>query len=74
MGRRKTFTLPNQHPASNRTSSCVEQGKDLYLNLDDHNLTLTDTADLTVLNTQPIQTIRVWGVGRDNGRCVNSVR
>ncbi|KDR19882.1 hypothetical protein L798_06003, partial [Zootermopsis nevadensis] len=29
---------------------------------------LIDPENLTVLNTQPIHTIRVWGVGRDNGR------
>lgn len=44
------------------------QGKDLYMDLDDYCLRLTDPQDLTVLNTQPIHTIRVWGVGRDNGR------
>ncbi|CAL1263612.1 unnamed protein product [Larinioides sclopetarius] len=43
-------------------------GKDLFMDLDDYSLRLMDTQDLTVLNTQPIHTIRVWGVGRDNGR------
>lgn len=38
------------------------------MDLDDYSLRLMDTQDLTVLNTQPIHTIRVWGVGRDNGR------
>ncbi|XP_022251249.1 protein Fe65 homolog isoform X2 [Limulus polyphemus] len=43
-------------------------GKDLYMDLDDYCLRLINPHDLTVLNIQPIQTIRVWGVGRDNGR------
>nr|XP_042895771.1 protein Fe65 homolog isoform X1 [Parasteatoda tepidariorum]XP_042895772.1 protein Fe65 homolog isoform X1 [Parasteatoda tepidariorum] len=43
-------------------------GKDLYMDLDDYSLRLMDSQDLTVLNTQSIHTIRVWGVGRDNGR------
>uniref|UniRef100_T1J3F3 PID domain-containing protein n=1 Tax=Strigamia maritima TaxID=126957 RepID=T1J3F3_STRMM len=43
-------------------------GKDLFMDLDDTSLKLVDPENLTVLNTQPIHTIRVWGVGRDNGR------
>ncbi|GAB6031126.1 hypothetical protein CHUAL_007934 [Chamberlinius hualienensis] len=43
-------------------------GKDLFMDLDDHSLKLIDPENLTVLNNQPIHTIRVWGVGRDNGR------
>lgn len=43
-------------------------GKDLYMDLDDQNLTLIDPQDMSVLNIQPIHSIRVWGVGRDNGR------
>ncbi|XP_069128888.1 amyloid beta precursor protein binding family B member 2-like [Argopecten irradians] len=43
-------------------------GKDLYLDLDRHSLRLVDTQDFSTLNSQPIQSIRVWGVGRDNGR------
>ena len=46
---------------------CV-QGKSLYLELDEENVTLIDPQDLSVLNVQPIQSIRVWGVGRNNGR------
>ncbi|KAG5672777.1 hypothetical protein PVAND_002871 [Polypedilum vanderplanki] len=42
-------------------------GKDLFLDLDEGALKLIDPENLTVLNTQPIHTIRVWGVGRDNG-------
>lgn len=44
------------------------QGKDLFLDLDEGALKLIDPENLTVLNAQPIHTIRVWGVGRDNGR------
>ena len=47
---------------------CVLQGKDLFMDLDEGSLKLVDPENLTVLNTQPIHTIRVWGVGRDNGR------
>ncbi|XP_056011870.1 protein Fe65 homolog isoform X2 [Ostrea edulis] len=43
-------------------------GKDLYMDLDQDSLRLMDTQDFTILNSQPIQSIRVWGVGRDNGR------
>ena len=47
------------------------QGKDLYMDLDESNLTLSDPTDFSILNVQPIQSIRVWGVGRDNGRYVH---
>lgn len=47
------------------------QGKDLFMDLDEGALKLIDPENLTVLNTQPIHTIRVWGVGRDNGRFVS---
>ncbi|XP_054260441.1 protein Fe65 homolog isoform X2 [Macrosteles quadrilineatus] len=43
-------------------------GKDLFMDLDEGALKLIDPENLTTLNTQPIHTIRVWGVGRDNGR------
>lgn len=43
-------------------------GKHMYMDLQDGLLRLVETESLTVLNTQPIHTIRVWGVGRDNGR------
>lgn len=38
------------------------------MDLDEGALKLIDPENLTTLNTQPIHTIRVWGVGRDNGR------
>ncbi|XP_047538878.1 protein Fe65 homolog isoform X4 [Vanessa atalanta] len=43
-------------------------GKDLFMDLDDGALKLIDPESLNTLHTQPIHTIRVWGVGRDNGR------
>jgi hypothetical protein len=48
--------------------SVLKKGKDLYMDLDDSNLVLIDPIDDNVLNTQPITSIRVWGVGRDNAR------
>lgn len=44
------------------------QGKDLYMDLQDNYLILSDPIDDKVLNKQSITSIRVWGVGRDNGR------
>lgn len=44
------------------------QGRELIMELDDHDLRLIDPDSLAVLHTQPIHQIRVWGVGRDNGR------
>lgn len=38
------------------------------MDLDDGALKLIDPESLNTLHTQPIHTIRVWGVGRDNGR------
>lgn len=49
-------------------SITILQGKDLFMDLDEGALKLIDPENLTILNTQPIHTIRVWGVGRDNGR------
>lgn len=40
------------------------------MDLDDGALKLIDPDTKNVLNSQPIHTIRVWGVGRDNGRYV----
>ena len=44
------------------------QGKDLYMDLQDNILLLIDPIDDKILNKQAITSIRVWGVGRDNGR------
>ncbi|XP_032961578.1 amyloid beta precursor protein binding family B member 2 isoform X11 [Rhinolophus ferrumequinum] len=44
------------------------EGKDMYLILENAMLSLVDPMDRSVLHAQPIVSIRVWGVGRDNGR------
>ncbi|CAF0713738.1 unnamed protein product, partial [Brachionus calyciflorus] len=44
------------------------EGKDLYMDIEDNYLILVDPIDDKVLNKQLITSIRVWGVGRDNGR------
>ncbi|TMS23311.1 Amyloid-beta A4 precursor protein-binding family B member 2, partial [Larimichthys crocea] len=44
------------------------EGKDMYLLLENNMLNLVDPMDRSVLHSQPIASIRVWGVGRDNGR------
>ncbi|XP_031141582.1 amyloid-beta A4 precursor protein-binding family B member 2 isoform X7 [Sander lucioperca] len=44
------------------------EGKDMYLVLENNMLNLVDPMDRSVLHSQPIASIRVWGVGRDNGR------
>lgn len=42
----------------------------MYLLLENNLLSLVDPMDRSVLHSQPITSIRVWGVGRDNGRLV----
>lgn len=49
--------------------ACLK-GKDMYLVLENNMLNLVDPMDRSVLHSQPIASIRVWGVGRDNGRLV----
>ncbi|XP_036372366.1 amyloid-beta A4 precursor protein-binding family B member 2-like isoform X3 [Megalops cyprinoides] len=44
------------------------EGKDMYLILENNMLNLVDPMGRSVLHSQPIVSIRVWGVGRDNGR------
>nr|XP_056711607.1 amyloid beta precursor protein binding family B member 2 isoform X3 [Euleptes europaea] len=44
------------------------EGKDMYLILENDMLNLVDPMDHSILHSQPIVSIRVWGVGRDNGR------
>lgn len=44
------------------------EGKKLTLELNEGSLTLIQPETGTVLNSQPIHSIRVWGVGRDNGK------
>ena len=59
-------------PGSGQPTSSGQQllggGRDLLMELDEGNLKLVDPETRTVVNAQPIHTIRVWGVGRDNGR------
>ncbi|TKC46626.1 hypothetical protein EI555_011425, partial [Monodon monoceros] len=45
------------------------EGKDLLLQLEDETLKLVEPHSQALLHTQPIVSIRVWGVGRDSGRC-----
>ncbi|XP_075703380.1 amyloid beta precursor protein binding family B member 1-like [Rhinoderma darwinii] len=49
-------------------SQSLAQGKDMLLVLDDDSLKLYDDSGQTLLHSQPIVGIRVWGVGRDDGR------
>jgi len=44
------------------------EGKDLYLDLEESNLILVDSSNGQILNKQSVTSIRIWGVGRDNGR------
>ena len=40
--------------------------------LENDTMNLIDPLGQTLLHAQPIGSIRVWGVGRDNGRSVSS--
>lgn len=44
------------------------EGRDLLLELDEARLRLLRPQDGAPLHVQPLHAIRVWGVGRDNGR------
>lgn len=44
------------------------EGKGMLLVLQDRMLTLVDPEDHSLLHSQPISSIRVWGVGRDHDR------
>ncbi|XP_029457772.1 amyloid-beta A4 precursor protein-binding family B member 1 isoform X2 [Rhinatrema bivittatum] len=44
------------------------EGKNMLLVLENDTLNLLDPLEQTLLHSQPIVSIRVWGVGRDNGR------
>ncbi|CAM9451836.1 unnamed protein product [Lampetra planeri] len=50
------------------TAGIWGEGKDMFLVLENDMLDLVDPMDRSVLHSQPIVSIRVWGVGRDNGR------
>lgn len=55
-------------------SECVLwQGKDMLMVLENDTMNLIDPLGQTLLHTQPIGSIRVWGVGRDNGRSVSTL-
>ncbi|VDM96449.1 unnamed protein product [Thelazia callipaeda] len=43
-------------------------GRELIMELDDNDLKLIDPDTMTVVHSERMQHIRVWGVGRDNGR------
>lgn len=46
------------------------QGRELIMEIDDNDLTLIDPDTMAVIHSERIHQIRVWGVGRDNGRFV----
>ncbi|XP_063806841.1 amyloid beta precursor protein binding family B member 1 [Pseudophryne corroboree] len=46
----------------------LSQEKQMLLILDEDSLKLYDSMGQTLLHSQPIVSIRVWGVGRDDGR------
>ncbi|KAJ8266721.1 hypothetical protein GJAV_G00133960 [Gymnothorax javanicus] len=50
------------------TAGIWGEGKDMLLVLESETLKLIDPLDQNLLHSQPIVSIRVWGVGRDNGR------
>jgi hypothetical protein len=43
-------------------------GKDLYMDINNTNILLIDPFEMTILHKQPIPSIRIWGVGRENFR------
>uniref|UniRef100_A0AC35TT60 PID domain-containing protein n=1 Tax=Rhabditophanes sp. KR3021 TaxID=114890 RepID=A0AC35TT60_9BILA len=43
-------------------------GRELIMELDDNELVLMDPDTMGIIHAEPISHIRVWGVGRDNGR------
>lgn len=50
------------------------QGKDMLMVLENNTMNLIDPLGQTLLHSQPIGSIRVWGVGRDNGRSDLAIR
>ncbi|XP_054650993.1 amyloid beta precursor protein binding family B member 1 [Dunckerocampus dactyliophorus] len=50
------------------TAGIWGEGKDMLMVLENDTMNLIDPLGQTLLHTQPIGSIRVWGVGRDNGR------
>uniref|UniRef100_A0A8C4WN45 Amyloid beta protein binding family B member 1 n=1 Tax=Gopherus evgoodei TaxID=1825980 RepID=A0A8C4WN45_9SAUR len=45
-----------------------DQGRAMLLLLDHETLRLLEPVERTLLHAQPVASIRVWGVGRDDGR------
>ncbi|XP_043359891.1 amyloid-beta A4 precursor protein-binding family B member 1 isoform X2 [Dermochelys coriacea] len=45
-----------------------DQGRAMLMFLDHETLQLVEPVERTLLHTQPVATIRVWGIGRDDGR------
>ncbi|KAM3831855.1 amyloid beta precursor protein binding family B member 2 isoform 5-T10 [Vipera latastei] len=58
----------DEHDSGSINSDPEAKGKDMYLILENDMLNLVDPMDRSILHSQPIVSIRVWGVGRDNGR------
>uniref|UniRef100_A0A3Q2QJ04 Amyloid beta protein binding family B member 1 n=1 Tax=Fundulus heteroclitus TaxID=8078 RepID=A0A3Q2QJ04_FUNHE len=50
------------------TAGIWGEGKDMLMVLENDTMNLIDPLGQTLLHSQPIGSIRVWGVGRDNGR------
>lgn len=50
------------------------QGKDMLMVLENDTMNLIDPLGQNLLHAQPIGSIRVWGVGRDNGRSVSQLK
>ncbi|XP_028321311.1 amyloid-beta A4 precursor protein-binding family B member 1 isoform X2 [Gouania willdenowi] len=50
------------------TAGIWGEGKDMLMVLENDTMNLIDPLGQTLLHAQPIGSIRVWGVGRDNGR------
>lgn len=53
---------------SSTSEAASDGGQELLLSLNEGTLKLTEPKTGSVVNAQPIHTIRVWGVGRDDGR------
>ncbi|XP_059422892.1 amyloid beta precursor protein binding family B member 1-like isoform X2 [Carassius carassius] len=53
------------------TAGIWGEGKDMLLVLENETLSLMEPQGGSLLHAQPIISIRVWGVGRDDGRFVN---
>lgn len=65
----------SQQNISNASIHCMccvlSKGKDMLMILENDTMNLIDPLRQNLLHAQPIGSIRVWGVGRDNGRSVS---